>query len=309
VLPERPMPKSRPISWWLVRAPLIICGVSLGIAFIVKWQALAAAHRYCREKGGLVVNELMPQDIIWGEFKNNGAPGLSKSGDVIANDQPTLAQLDAIDDFQLQQVKRKPRGRALAALLEPGMVNTSSLDNQSKFAADMVPWDAQGPMIIAGPESPFCRDAIKIDMKQAEQILGWNKIDPRLWFCRPKEQDYQRLYIRNSYIFNRLKYSIFGYYVYFDGWRVYRWYSGEPAVTMTKIGVEPIGQKLIMPIALRGVDPKFAGNICTVPELAVTTKGAANPSSHPDSRNPFVVGRTIIGGNSGYAYPGKRQDD
>ncbi len=309
MLPERPLPKPRPTSWWLVRAPLVICGVSLGIAFIVKWQALAAAHRYCREKGGLVVNELMPKDIILGEFKNNGAPGLSKWGDVISNDQPTLAQLDAIDEYQFQQVKRKPRGRALAALLNPGMIHTATIDDESKSATDMVPWDDKGPMIIAGPESPFCLDATKINLEQAEEILGWNKIDRRLRFCRPNEQDYQRLYIRNNFIFNQLRYSLFGNYIYFKGWRVYRWGGTEPAVTMTKIGVEPVSSKLIMPIALRGVDPEFAGNICTVPELATTTKGASDPSFPPETNDAFAVGRTIISGNSGYAIPGKKKDD
>lgn len=307
--PEQPRPKPSTLGCWFLSAPFIVCGFLVGIAFIVKWQAVENAHRYCREKGGLVVNELMPNDIIVAVFKNNGAPGLSRSGDVIANDQPTLAQLDAIDEHQFQQVKRKPRGRALAALLNPGMIHTATINDESKSATDMVPWDDEGPMIIAGPESPFCRDAPKMNIEQAEKILGWNKIDRRLRFCRPNEQDYKRLYIRNDFIFNRLKYSLFEGYIYFRGWRVYRWGGKEPAATMTKIGVEPVSSKLIMPIALRGVDPEFAGNICSVPELAKTAKGAANPSSWPDSHNPFVIGRTIISENSGYAYPGKRKDD
>jgi hypothetical protein len=309
VEPERPTPKSRSLVCWLLSAPLIICGALLGIAFIVKWQAVAAAHRYCREKGGLVVNELMPNDIILGEFKTNGAPGLTGFGQVIANDQPPLAQLDAIDGYQLQQIKRKPRGRALAVLLESRPIYDISLDDRSKAGANMVPWDDKSPMIIAGPDSPFCRVAIKIEMKQARKILGLNNLDSRFRFCRPDEQDYNKLYIRNINLYNRLRVSLFEGYIYFQGWRVYHWGSEEPAATMTKIGVEPVSEKLIMPIALRGVDPEFAGNVCTVPELAETTKGAADPSFLPKRNDPFIIGRTMISGNSGYAYPGKKHDD
>lgn len=288
-------PTLRP--WW--RSPTLVATASIIATgwFFVAWvfyqeiTARFAAQRYCEEQGGVTINEIIPDDAILGILKPNGTPRLNEYGAIEPDGQDALTKLAAIDAYHLKKIAGSPHGIALAQILEERTIIDGS-DSRFTRSAYVTPWDSNGPMIMAGKNSKYCKNSINIDNFPPDKSLFNKKRDLiKFRFCRIQKKDEVKIYIFFNFIASHANLKLYDSFVNFKGWRVYRIGALKPVATSTNVGIHSaLSKLLIVDYMFAGNDPPYYHNMCYSPEY-IESHWRYRVIGTPSVKFPYPPGR------------------